>query len=170
MYWNPADSSGNRCRKRCVLGYATSRRKRRSMMNRLLSRKTKSIALGRAIHLLPGLVGYRSGNLAGDLFELAGPCAIRRLSQRRISRLYLALKAAVDRVRCGHGGLRRRSNHSDRPATSCDDNALSSFDAPKNPGGLILQFAHTNLRFLSHVATNVARFSLNQSQGSVPSS
>jgi hypothetical protein len=90
-------------------GYAASRRKKRSMINRLLSRKTKPIALRRAIHLLPGLVGKGSRYLARDPFEVTTRDGFGLSPQARDSRLDLTLKAAVDRIGKHHAYARSGS-------------------------------------------------------------
>jgi aspartate racemase len=56
--------SRRRVRKARVAGRSASRRKKRSTMNRLLSRKTKAVALQDPIHLAPVLVTRRFRHLA----------------------------------------------------------------------------------------------------------
>ena len=138
--------------------------KRRSMMKRLLSRKTKTVAFGHSVHFLPALVGDRPCDLPRDPFKVAFRRGFRHLTQSRLSGLDLSLETSIDRVRGGNKNLRRRLDYRDRSSAFRNCDSFTRLDPPKNAGGLVLQFAHAHLRFVGHVATNVATtFPLRQS-------
>jgi len=151
-----AEISGRRARNACVAGYSASRRKKRSMINRLLSRKTKTIAFRGTIHLLPIFVRNCPGNLARDPFKVSPSRSLRCLSQTRISRFDLTLEVAIDRIGCRNRSLTRRLDYGHRSSAFRNGDAFSRFDPPEDPGRLVLQLAHAHLGFRSHVATNVA--------------
>ena len=78
---------------------------------RLLSRKTKTIALSDPIHFLPTFVGGRSGNLARDPFELTLCRGLGHVRQAWVACIDLTLEAPVYRIEIhcsfGRSGLGR---------------------------------------------------------------
>ena len=139
-----------------MAGYAASRRKKRSMMNRLLSRKTKTIAFGGPIHRPPVSVRRGPCDLPRNPFEVSPSGSCGHSPQCRISSYDLTLQAPIYRIRGARRGLNRRFDHSHRPPAFRYGEAFARLYPAKNAAGLILQVPHANLRVVPHVATNVA--------------
>ena len=125
-------------------------------MKRLLSRKTKPVALGRPIHFLPALVGNRPCDLSRDPFKVALRRSFRHLAEGRLPGFDLSLEASIDRIGRGNRDLRGRLDHGDSFSAFGNRDTLTRLDTPENTRGLILEFAYAYLRFSVHVATNVA--------------
>src|SRR5689334_22975635 len=153
--------SGKRARNARVAGYNASRRKKRSIIKRLLSRKTKTIAFGCPIHLTPVPVGNPAGDLTRDPLELALRRQHRGPPQVRSSCFDLTLETAIDRVGDWNQGLIQRFDYSHWFSPLGNGKAFAPLDPAKNTGGFVFQLAYAYLGFVNHVATNVAtRFRL----------
>src|SRR5262245_3867782 len=151
-----ASRSASRARKSLVAGYSRSRRKKRWTMMRLLSRKTKAVALRCAVHLLPAPVGQRPRCLARDALELRPPGHLGQGA--RPSRLDLPLQLPIDGIGCHRGWSGGWPDRGDHLTSPRDGHRFAALDAPEDGGGLVLQLAYGNLSRRSHVATNVANW------------
>ena len=124
------------------------------MMKRLLSRKTKSVALDGPVHLSPMLERDGSGDLARDLIEIASDCRTRTAPHTRGPRFDLPAQAPIDGIgygRCPVGCGCDDGNHS---PPLCDRDALTCLDPAQNRRGQTLQLAYADLGS-SHVITYV---------------
>jgi len=123
--------SGNRARNAWVAGYSASRRKKLSIIKRLLSRKTKTIAFGCPIHLTPVPVGNPADDLTRDPLELTLRRQHRGPPQVRSSRFDLTLESAIDRVGCWNQRLIQRFDQGHWGSPLGDNKAFTSLDSAK---------------------------------------